>query len=198
MYKLFIGSCNSQDYVPGGYHWSFIHMENPYQTTAYRSTHPWDVIRNNRIINEFLNSDCDILVKMDIDQIYPPNYFKIFVPFVEEYKVIGPLIKDRHIENNYMPLAFSSHNGMKLKRYDITGMNGIVDIPYSHTNLFYSREVLEKINKPWYEAFATEDGLERKNHVDFTFLDKIKAAGYPVYINLDSIVGHQKPLDYVT
>ncbi len=189
--KLFLGICNSQDYVPAGFFWSFIHIRNPWPTEALRSSHAWDVIRNNQIIHKFLESDCDVLAKMDIDQAYPPTYFERFVPLVEKYKVIGPLIKDREPENNHMPLAFSSHNGAELRKFPLTGKTGIIDIPYSHTNLFYSREVLEKIPPPWYEAHQADDGLGRKNHVDFTFLDKIKAAGYPIYIDLDTKVAHQ-------
>ena len=34
------------------------------------------------------------------------------------------------------------------------------------------------------------DGLDRANHVDFTYLDKIKGAGFPIYCNLDVVVEH--------
>lgn len=189
--KLFLGICNSQDFVPAGFFWSFINIKSQWQTEVYRSTHPWDIIRNNRIIDKFLKSDCDVLVKMDIDQAYPPMFFEKLVPLVEQYKVIGPMIKDRWRSNGFCPLAFSSHDGMVLHTYSLTGKSGVVEIPYAHTNLFYAREVLEKVPPPWYEATQTEDGLERKNHVDFTFLDKIKAAGYPIYIDLDTVVAHQ-------
>jgi hypothetical protein len=134
---------------------------------------------------------------MDIDQAYPSTYFERLVPLVERYKVIGPLIKDREKENNHMPLAFVSHSKAALQKFPLAGKTGIIDIPYSHTNLFYSREVLEKIPPPWYEAYQADDGLSRNNHVDFTFLDKIKAAGYPIYIYLDTKVGHQCT-EYIT
>lgn len=152
--------------------------------------HPWDIVRNNRLIDQFLKSDADIFVKMDIDQVYPANYFMTMVPLVDQYKVIGPLIHDRWENNKFIPLAFQNSDYGHLIPYDITGKSGIVDIPFSHTNLFYHREVLEKIPKPWYEAIATPDGLDRANHVDFSFLSKLKSAGYPIYINLDVEVEH--------
>lgn len=191
--KLFVGICNSQHHVPAEFFWSFINIKIVCQTVPFRSGHPWDVIRNNMIINKFLESDCDILAKMDIDQSYPSNYFERFIPLVEQFKVIGPLIYDRWKTYNYMPLMFSElTQGFMLKKMDLSDKTGIIEAPYAHTNLFYAREVLEKVLPPWYEAYATESGLDRKNHVDYTFLDKIKSAGYPIYIDLSTVVGHMK------
>lgn len=196
--KLFIGICNSQDFVPAGFFWTFINLKSNYNVQACRGGQPWDIVRNNYLISKFLKSDADIFIKMDIDQIYPNYYLKRFVPLVEEYKVIGPMIKDRNKGNDHMPLSFSSHNGLELRKYPVKGKKGIVEIPYSHTNLFIKREVLEQIPPPWYKVSYSEDGLYRDKHVDFSFLDKIKDAGYPIYIDLDVTVGHLKQPEYVT
>lgn len=195
--KLFVGVCNSQNDVPSEFFWSFIGIKQVCETVPFRSRHPWDVIRNNVIIDTFLKSDCDVLVKMDIDQSYPANYFERFVPLVEQYKVIGPLIYDRWPTYNYMPLAFRERDGFILKRVDLSQCTGIEDIKYAHTNLFYAREVLEKVPPPWYEATQSATGLERGNHVDYDFIDKIHNAGYPTYIDISTVVGHQK-VEYET
>lgn len=165
-------------------------MTTRYPTQVFKSNHPWDVIRNNRIINDFLRSDCTVLAKMDIDQVYPPNYIERFMSLVDEYKVVGPLIKDRWEQSNFMPLAFKSYDGMELKRMNISKCFGVCEVPYPHTNMFYAREVLEKVKPPWYEAHQTEDGLDRSNHVDYTFIDKIHDAGYPTYIDFQTEVKH--------
>jgi hypothetical protein len=188
--KIFIGICNTQDVVPSEFFWSFIRINNPYPVMACRSTHPWDVVRNNNIIDKFLKSDCTILAKMDIDQSYPTDYFERLVPLVGIFKVVGPLIFDRWPQNRFIPLAFDKVYP-ELNSMDISGMTGVVDIPYPHTNLFYHREVIEKIPAPWYEAYQTKDGLSRANHVDFDFIEKIHKAGYKTYIDLDCVVGHQ-------
>jgi hypothetical protein len=147
-------------------------------------------VRNNRLIKQFLDSDCNIFAKMDCDQSYPSDYLVKMVPLVEEYKVVGPLIYDRMEGNGFIPLAFQNNDYKGLKLYELKGKVGVVEVPFPHTNLFYAREVLEKIPMPWYEAYATPDGLDRANHVDFTFLKKIKDAGYPIYINTDIVVDH--------
>ena len=195
-HKIFIGMCNSQDFIPSDFFWSFINIKTEYEVCPYRSRHPWDVARNNRIISKFLKIDCDILAKMDVDQVYPADYFQRLVPLCEDYKVVGPMIRDRWKQNKFMPLAFSEVDGMMLTKMDISGKKGVIEIPFPHTNLFYHRDVLEKIPAPWYEADLSDDGLDRKNHVDFSFIKKIHDAGYKVMIDLDCKVGHMA-VDFV-
>lgn len=190
-HRIFIGICNTQDTVPSMFFWSFVNLRTKWPLSAYRSMHPWDVIRNNVIIDKFLKSDCTILAKMDIDQWFPPDYFERLVPLVDEYKVVGPMIYDRWEQNDYTPLAFESRSKNGFIPFDPFKLNGITAIPYPHTNLLYAREVLEKIPPPWYEAYQTTSGLERANHVDYDFLDKIHNVGYDIYIDTDLIVGHK-------
>jgi hypothetical protein len=190
--SVFIGICNSQEAVPSGFFWSFVNIRMPGPVIIYRSGHPWDVIRNNIMISEFLKSDCTMFAKMDIDQMYPPDYFERLIPLVDQYKVVGPMIYDRWKENGYMPLAF---NKINTHCFPTGAMNdeelkGIVEVPYPHTNLVYHREVLEKVSPPWYQAYLTPDGLNRLNHVDFLFIEKIHQAGYKIMIDCDCEVKH--------
>ena len=190
--KVFAGICNSQDFIPSGFFWTYINIRKPYPIVAHRATHPWDVVRNNAIINAFLKSDCDILAKMDIDQVYPADYFERLIPLCLEHGVAGPVIADRWKENSFKPLAFDAVNfGMFPTAWmNLENLAGVVEVPYPHTNLLYKREVLEKIPAPWYEAYLSQDGLKRANHVDYTFIDKIHRAGYKVMIDLDCEVKH--------
>lgn len=190
--KLFIGVCNSQDYVPSEFFWSMMALKKPSDTQFFRSTHPWDVVRNNVIIDAFLKSGCDVLAKMDVDQTYQPDYFERLLPLVEKYKVAGPLIFDRWEQNKFMPLAFDevNENLFPIKLMDLTGKTGVIEVPYPHTNLLYHREVFDKVHGPWYQAYARPDGLSRINHVDYSFLKKINDAGYKIMIDLDCVVGH--------
>ena len=189
--KLFVGICNSQSQVPSNFFWSIIAMKQPSKLTFARAVHPWDVIRNNELIDWFLKSDCDYFVKMDVDQVYPDNYFEKMLPLVEKYKVIGPLIFDRWPTGNFMPLVnFRGVASGVNKPFDVRGKSGIIEVPYYHTNCFFHRDALEAIPQPHYEAHATPDGLKRSNHVDAGFMEKFPKAGFKIYANLDVCVKH--------
>lgn len=188
--SMLIGICNSQDWVPTDFFWSFMAIQKTPGMAITRSGHPWDVVRNNQIIKRFLDGGYDYLAKMDVDQVYPQDYFEKLLPLAEKYKVIGPLIHDRWKFNNFAPLMFNKADYGSLEWASIEGQEGVIEIPYAHTNLIYAREVLENIPAPWYEAHLREDGLDRANHVDFSFLQKIKDAGYKIHIDLDTEVGH--------
>jgi len=156
---------------------------------VFRGTHPWDVVRNNQLINKFLESDADYFVKMDVDQTYPPDYFEVMVPLLEDYDVIGPMIYNRWIMSGFMPLCFREFDPKgKIEPFD--NGTGIMELPYLHTNCFYNRRVLEAIPPPWYEAELDPTGLKRGNHVDRAFMGKITDAGFKVYINFDMVVRH--------
>jgi hypothetical protein len=187
--KLYIGVCNSQEFVPADFFWSWENMVKPYNYVMVRFDHSDDVIRNNQMINRFLKSDCDIMVKMDVDQVYPPHYFEFLVPYTEQYKVIGPKIHNKWRSRGYVPLLFDTNNFPLMATPNLT-LSGISEVAYPHTNLFYAREVLEKVAPPWYEAHHDEKGLKRTADVDCTFLDKIKAAGYKLYIDTTVEVTH--------
>jgi hypothetical protein len=167
-------------------------MDKPYEYEKVRFSHDDAVIRNNEMIGEFLKSDSDVLVKMDIDQKYRKDYFTVMVPLVEKYKLVGPLIYSKRRRNGYSPLLydedsypFKSTNWKKR-----TPESGILPIYYAHTNLFYHREVLESIKPPWYEANYNQDCCGYKISRDFSFLEKLIKKGFKTYINMNMVVGH--------
>ena len=129
------------------------------------------------------------MVKMDIDQKYSRGFLEKMVPLVEKYKVIGPLIYNKWRKKGYFPLMHTK-NLFPLISEPIRFCTGIQEIPYAHSNLFFAREVLESIDPPWYEGHFNEKRTGRTKDVDFTFIDKVKDAGYPIYINADMEVKH--------
>jgi hypothetical protein len=189
--KLVVGICNSQETVPSRFFWSFLNIRPVCEFIVVRGTHPWDVIRNNQIISKFLKTDADYFVKMDVDQSYPPDYFEVMVPLLETHDVIGPMIYDRWPNNDFVPLCFNETEGLYPRKSDaFDNRTGILRMPHLHTNCFYNRYVLEALKPPWYEAYQTEDGLNRANHVDRDFMQKISKAGFEIYINFDVVVKH--------
>lgn len=194
--KLFVGICNSQNVIYSDFFWSIMRLKVNSPVAFIRAIHPWDVIRNNQLIDQFLKSDFDYFVKMDVDQIYPDDYFIKMIPLVEEHKIIGPLIFDRWSAGNFLPLI----NWADKEPYDLRGKTGIIEVPYLHTNCFFHRKALEALAPPYYEANLSSDGLKRANHVDITFMKKFVMAGFKIYANLDVVVNHiaEVPVDRET
>jgi len=202
--KLFVGVCNSQPTIPSAFHWSWEAIEKPYPYKKVRFDDDDTIVRNNQMVREFLKSDCDVLVKMDIDQVYPKNYFTGMIPWIEKYKLIGPLIYNKWRKNKYPPLLFEKNTFplIRTKRDFFKGVdeNGFIKIPYAHTNLFYPREIIENINPPWYELKHSPDGCGHLINRDFSFIEKIKKNGYDTYINTQIEAGHlvEEPVDSIT
>jgi len=142
------------------------------------------------MIAAFLESDAEVMVKMDLDTEYPDDYLVTLAPLVEKYKVIGPEVYDRSDSNAYSVLCFSEKVDLVENWIDCSDETGIKSYPYTHTNNFYAREVLEAIDPPYYVYKEREDFKDKDNHVDYDFLDKIKDAGYPIYINHNIDVCH--------
>lgn len=189
MSRLFVGICNSQDYVPSDFFWSLIGQVSfgGMPTMFRRFMSSSTSIRNNRLIREFIDSGYEYLARLDIDQIYPRDYFKVMIPLVEKYGAIGPLIHDRMMSNDFIPLVnwldkFPEHP-------DVYNMSGIIEVPYSHTNGFFHRDVLKDLPRPYFEEKLIKEGLGREN-MDRAFTEKITKAGHKLYVNLDMVVKH--------
>jgi hypothetical protein len=191
MIKLFIAVPNSQDFVPSRFHWSWDKMDKPVDFVRERFDHSYGCVRLNQAVDKFLKSDCDTLTFMDIDQEYPRNYLRAMLHLAEKYPVIGPLIYNKWRWNNFPPLM-CSENKYPFMSPPILGMEntGVQEVPYAHNNMFYAREVLEKIEPPWFDLNLNETGTARADSGDFRFNDKVKAAGYKIYVNTDIIVQH--------
>ena len=192
--KLFIGIKNSQDRVPSSFFWSFIYMRPVpgLRVRVERAINSRAPIRHNYLFKTFLDSDCDYFLEMDVDQVYPSCYLSKMVPLINEYKAIAPLIHDRQFADGFMPLVFSDAdiNGFTCRPIDIVGKHGIIEVKYCHANIFLDREVVEKIEWPPYPGLLSDDGLQKKQHADFLLNDKIRNAGYKLYVNLDVEVEH--------
>jgi hypothetical protein len=188
--KLFIAVSNSQSHIPSDFFWTFMNMRKTCPMVIKRGTEPWDMVRNNVLIEMFLQSDCDVFTRMDVDQTYPSNYLEVMLPLVKEYKAIGPMICDRFKHNNFMPLAFDNLDSGRNILFDLKGKTGVVEVPCPHTNLFFAREVMENVSPPWFFHVLNDRGTGVIDHADRRLIRNIREAGYKTYLNLDVNLTH--------
>jgi len=111
------------------------------------------------------------------------------VPYVDQYKVIGPKIHNKWRWADFRPLLYETNDFPYLAESMDCG-EGIQEVPYPHTNMFYLREVLESIDPPWYKVSHNKMGTARSKDLDFTFIEKIKDKGYKFYIDTTVEVKH--------
>ena len=89
--------------------------------------------------------------------------------------------------NNFIPLVAWLDNYPK--HINLSDKHGIIEVPYSHTNYFFHRDVLKDLSMPYFEENLKANGIEREN-MDRAFTEKIVVAGHKLFINLDMVVGH--------
>lgn len=191
--RIFVATGNSQPWCYSDYMWTMMREVAVYpgKVDLFRMTHSKPDIRNNRGVKAFLQSDADILVRMDLDQSYPDDFLVTMVPLVQEYKIIGPEIYDRWEQNDHRILCFSDYKPTPWDHWiDCTDASGIKAYPYTHTNNLYAREAVESVPLPWWNNPLTEDGCDQQNHPDFELLDKFREYGYPTYLNHNVEVYH--------
>ncbi|MHA2265013.1 MAG: hypothetical protein ACXAEN_21685 [Candidatus Thorarchaeota archaeon] len=184
---------NSNPWCYSDYMWSMMHnvLTYPGRVSLFRMDHHGiDAIRNNRGVKYFLESDAEVMVRMDLDQWYPEDFLITMAPLALEYKVIGPEIYDRWEHHGYKILCFSDKYDPWNNWIDCSDATGIQSYPYTHTNNFYAREVVEAVPLPWFEAVMNEDGTDRGAHPDYDLLDRIRDAGYEIYLNHNIEVHH--------
>ena len=193
--KLFIGIANSEEKKHSAFFWSFVQIRKVCETVVFRASHADSNLRNNNLLNSFLESGFDYYIQMDTDQIYPQDYLEKMVPLIDEYKVVAPVIYDRWLSNRFFPMVYSDLDPKTLNSrfcdiVDIKGKTGVEEVAWTHTNLFMAREVVEKLPKPIFKLYFTEDGLGKCKHTDHAVNEKIKNAGYKIYMNFDVVVKH--------
>jgi len=169
-------------------------MEKPYKYEKVRFEDSYILMRLNNMVRDFLRSDADILLKMDIDQVYPKDYLTVMVPLAEQYRLAGPLIYSKRLKYSYPPLLYDDALAPQRDRStnwsDLIPEDGILKLNYAHTNLFYCREVLENIKPPWYDVEYSQDNCSLIKKADFCFMEKIIRQGFKTYINTNMVVGH--------
>lgn len=144
----------------------------------------------NKIVQSFLQSDCDYLLMIDNDIVPPLDIINLAdfqkdvispVCFMYQKHLIVPLILRRAKDGQYSPLDYKGHEG--LVEVDAVGTGCI----------FISRRVLEKIRAPFLNEYDL-DGI-KKIGLDLAFCRKAKAEGFKIFCHLDYVCEHWVTMD---
>lgn len=155
----------------------------------------------NKLAEEFLASDCDIMWFLDSD-ITPPKYvLDLITVHGDKWKVGGltyPVFM-RPPGSDILEVVYTAY------RYNpSTGNLGLAPVPKTGTDmldglatgcLFIHREVLEKLKRPYFEFRYREEDREIKEGEDLGFCRKVSALGYKFFVDFGLMCRHQKNVD---
>ena len=147
----------------------------------------------NKIVKDFLETDCKFLVMIDDDNPPVKNPFELL-----DYNkdVIGAIVPGRddwgihwHV---YEVVEDNPKTGIIHKAHVLE--NGLQKVDAVSTGcIIIKRKVLEKIKKPFEDLFD-KDGVIMSND-DLYFAHKVRKAGFQEWIHSDYICSHYKTVD---
>jgi hypothetical protein len=146
--------------------------------------------RLQRVVNDFLKTNAQFLLQIDHDNVPLKNPLDL----IELNKdVIGmPYLALRNGEYGF--LTFERNKaGKMVQAYPPENEIQLVQVDrVSSGAILIARRVLEKIKEPFMREW--KDGLAIKG-ADFSFCDKVKAAGFEIWAHWGHIASHYKEID---
>lgn len=147
----------------------------------------------NKIVEEFLATDCDVIWFLDSD-ISPPNTsIELVTKHWDEWKVAGcpyPLFL-RPQGHEQPKVVFAVYdNGFQNASIPPNG-TGFVD-GIATGCLFIKREILEAMPKPYFEFKFNEETREMTQGEDLGFCRKVSEMGHKFFIDYSMLCNHFK------
>lgn len=186
---LAIGIPLSFPSIPSSFFYSYALMEKPNHIFIHADNGPIDTLRND-IVEKALAEGCTHLIMMDTDQIYPVNTVTRLLS--HNLPVVGCRVHRRYPPFDSLMLRIKEiddkTNGYdpiddwkegELLECDATGGGCVM----------YGTEVFRKIPYPWFE-FKKQEGTGRIIGEDIYWCQKLKAAGYKIFVDTSLECGH--------
>lgn len=155
----------------------------------------------NKMAEDFLASDCDIMWFLDSD-ITPPKYIlDLITVHGDKWKVAGltyPVFM-KPPGSDILEVVYTAY-----KYNPGTGNLGLAPVPKVGLDeldglatgcLFIHREVLEKLERPYFEFKYQEVDREIKEGEDLGFSRKVHKLGYKFFTDYSLMCRHQKTVD---
>ena len=128
--------------------------------------------------------DCDYMLWLDADMLYPRDFPEILMKHVDNGKSIvgGIMLNRKDAQNNAWRIEDDKKERITelnqgLVRVDAMGFGGVMMKP----------EVFDKLEKPYFSIIFDK---EREVGEDWYFFDKCKEKGIDVWCDTDTDVGH--------
>lgn len=168
-------------------------------TCIYRSFH--DHARN-AIVEEFLETDCDVLWFLDSDVCPPKFIFDLITNSWDKWQVAGapyPIFMPVPGGSGQMSILFTAYKGV-LNDKDQPGIY-MCNVPQTGTDwvdalatgcLFIKREVFSKLEKPYFEFKYDPETRKIKEGEDLGFALKLHKIGVQFFCDYGMVCKHYK------
>lgn len=151
----------------------------------------------NEIVREFLKTNMDYLFFVDSDTIPPDWALKAMLKSNKDIVTgLTPMLRYDDHQDTWATMynAFNrerDENGKVIKTRVAEG-NGLVEVERCGAScLLIKREVLEKMEEPWFKFDWDEKHREHTSE-DIYFCDQARALGYKIYANMEVVCKHNK------
>lgn len=148
----------------------------------------------NGVVEEFLESDCDLLWFLDSDVVPPPHVLDLITEHGDEWKVAGAVypvfmggavvipVYTRDEDDNFV-LSMAPPEGQDMVSGLATGC------------MFIHREVLEKMEKPYFSFRYNPENMCLEEGEDVRFCKAANELGYKFFTDFGMICRHFKQVD---
>ena len=152
----------------------------------------------NMIVEEFLESNCDVLWFLDSDVSPSANVLDLITEHWDKWKVAGapyPVFMTPPGEKGPQ-IVFTVYikNNDKLcpSKIPYSGINYVDGVATGC--MFIKREVFEKLEKPYFEFKFRQEDRYMEEGEDLGFCLKVSKLGYQFFIDYSMVCKHQKTL----
>jgi hypothetical protein len=190
------------DFRLAGWLYRIRENEHTKPTLVFKGMQPIDANRN-ALVQQFLEDehnewllflDDDMIPKFPLEELFK-GHKKIVsaLTCVMQNGVPGPLIMKSSPSTIKNPILFEPFKESDIDKQDAS--NRLIKVDGVGTGcLLIHRDVFKAIDPPWFRFQYTPDGLIELSE-DYYFCEKVKKAGFELFIDPNCACGHAKYLD---
>ena len=152
----------------------------------------------NALVEEFLATDCDILWFLDSDVVPPPTVLDIITQYGHQWELAGApygvFITPKGFKGPQVVMCVykQGHEGLHAAKVPTTGVEFVDGMATGC--IFIKREVLTKLQKPYFEFKFDAESKEMTEGEDLGFCRKVNELGYKFFVDYSKACKHYKTL----
>lgn len=152
----------------------------------------------NALVEEFLKTECDILWFLDSDVVPPPTVLDIVTKYEHQWDLAGApygvFITPKGYKNPQVVMCVykQGHEGLHAAKVPTSGVEFVDGLATGC--LFIKREVLTKLQKPYFEFKFNPESKEMTEGEDLGFCRKVNELGYKFFVDYSQACKHYKTM----